>query len=128
MLGFDPTDDLLVSSALHNLAGMGDVRAVDTTGLAPPDPIDGHVPDVTGNSYGVPTVAEALTAAQLSDPLTLDKVRAFWPCVFSQDRERSALHLVVERDQADRLRALLFKGGLDPDDDKVPIHTVVLSP
>jgi hypothetical protein len=124
MLGHDPTHDLLVSSALHSLAGMDDVRAVDTTGLLPPDPVNGHTPDVTGSSNGTPIVAEALTAAHLSDPELTNRLHAFWPRVYAEDGERSALHLVVEHHQADRLRLLLSEGGLDPDDYKVRILAV----
>jgi hypothetical protein len=126
MLGYDPTHDLLVSSALYSLAGMDDVRAVDTTGRTAPDPIDGHVPDVTGASLGTPIIAEAITATQLADPQTLAKIRAFWPRPYAADGGRSALHLVIETDQEDRLRDLMRSEGLDPDDEKVSIHRVTV--
>src|SRR5688572_15432456 len=103
VVGDDPQHDNLAASALEFVAGREDVRSVDRTTVPDPDPIDGHVPDVTARSYGVLIVAEAVTGEQLDDPATVERLKAFWPAA-DEDGERSTFHVFVPRGETDRLR------------------------
>jgi hypothetical protein len=125
MVGDDPIHDNLAASALEFVAGREDVRALDRTTVPDPDPIDGHVPDVTARSYGVLIVAEAVTREQLDDLATVERLKAFWPAG-DEDGERSALHVFVPRGEGDQLRDVIAAAGLDPDEERFSIRTVGL--
>lgn len=127
MLGNDPTRDMLISSALHFLAinGAEEIRAADRRGLEVPVRGERHRPDVSASQHGTPIFALALSPTDLGTASAVEKISDFAPRG-DESGERSALHVFVEAETRPLAEQLLRAADVDPDDEKVVIHTLTI--
>lgn len=116
-----PTHRLLVDAALYYLAGAENVRARGRETLDDPEPVGGHVPDVSCTQFGRLILAEAMTGPELLEPESVDKLAAFCR---GEGEQRPAFHIFVPEGWEDRARDAIGTTGFKADDDLIEIHGV----
>jgi hypothetical protein len=123
MLGENPTYDSLVQSLADYLAGNEDLRVIDREWSKPPYAIGSHRPDVTAWAEGRFMIGVAATSHQLSDPATVERLRAFlaWR---DRDGVRAVIHLCVPEGWDGRARQAFLKAGGGEDDELNNVRTL----